>query len=346
MKTYTLNTVPCEKLCEITTRFGQDIAQDAGQTRAILNDFCGQNAQQYRREIFALVSAVEEHVPALLSAHAGEPMEIVVARMSKRLHDHRGLDVDLANWTVASWALALEIWDSTQISAYLQALQYSPPSVTVSMAALSPTGSTPTPPARSNLGKPALVSRSARFVRMAPGRKGPIIATSVALGCALASLGAVSVYNQSTHAINDGKPVHQTVPSPHQSTPLDNQMARDIINNAVEHLIVLQSKTELGALTRPEAALAQSSIRPRLRQADDLMQRAIRQNQQDQEAWELSARARYYLGDYNGAEARVNAAIRLFPSNSNLPTLRMRIQAMRKKQMRSISSHEKYIPNL
>lgn len=123
-------------------------------------------------------------------------------------------------------------------------------------------------------------------------------------------------------------------------------MARDIINNAVEHLIVLQSKTELGALTRPEAALAQSSIRPRLRQADDLMQRAIRQNQQDQEAWELSARARYYLGDYNGAEARVNAAIRLFPSNSNLPTLRMRIQAMRKKQMRSISSHEKYIPNL
>jgi tetratricopeptide (TPR) repeat protein len=68
---------------------------------------CG---DQFKREVFVLVSAVREQVPSeLVSSSSGVPKEVVLARLSKRLHGNLGIAEELARWGVESWALALGI---------------------------------------------------------------------------------------------------------------------------------------------------------------------------------------------------------------------------------------------
>ena len=101
-----MSDVACHKLAELVARYGRDLGDDPRRCEALLRDVCG---QQYKREIFVLVSAAREGVPAQLQqSSSGSPAEVVVLRLIQHLHDNLGLSEDLARWAVESWAFAMK----------------------------------------------------------------------------------------------------------------------------------------------------------------------------------------------------------------------------------------------
>ena len=101
-----VSDVACHKLAELVARYGRDLGDDPRRCEALLRDVCG---QQYKREIFVLVSAARERVPAQLQqSSAGNPAEVVLTRLIQHLRDNLGLSEDLARWAVESWAFAMK----------------------------------------------------------------------------------------------------------------------------------------------------------------------------------------------------------------------------------------------
>ncbi len=97
---------PRHKLRELVQQYGREIAQDAQRCRGLLMDFCGGSP----REIFVLVSAVEEKATAeLLSLPPGAPPAVILRRLTQRLVERRAISEDAAQWSIESWALALDI---------------------------------------------------------------------------------------------------------------------------------------------------------------------------------------------------------------------------------------------
>ncbi len=97
---------PRRVLKELIERYGVELAADPRRTEALLNDLCG----QYRREIFVLVNAQRQNVPAeLLAAPAWMPRSAVWERLSRRLQDKLALAEDAADWAVQTWADALNL---------------------------------------------------------------------------------------------------------------------------------------------------------------------------------------------------------------------------------------------
>ena len=101
-----MDDLPRRKLIELVGRFGRDVAGDARRCEALLRDMC----PQHRREISVLVSAAKDSVGVeLLGSSSGIPKEVLLSRLTKRLHDEQGIVEDFARWAVESWALALGI---------------------------------------------------------------------------------------------------------------------------------------------------------------------------------------------------------------------------------------------
>jgi hypothetical protein len=100
---------PRRVLKELIERYGAELATDPRRTEALLNDLCG----QYRREIFVLINAQRENVPAeLLAAPTWMPRSAVWERLSRRLQDKLALAEDASDWAVESWADALNLTGS------------------------------------------------------------------------------------------------------------------------------------------------------------------------------------------------------------------------------------------
>ncbi|NJM12895.1 MAG: hypothetical protein HC889_14405 [Synechococcaceae cyanobacterium SM1_2_3] len=101
-----MHNEPREKLRELIVEYGRSLCDDPRRCEALLKDYCG----QYKREIFALVTAQKNRIAEdLLKASAGMPQSVIVARLIKRLEDELGLAENVAQWAVESWALALGV---------------------------------------------------------------------------------------------------------------------------------------------------------------------------------------------------------------------------------------------
>ena len=99
--------VPRVKLSELVGRYGAGLSRDARQCKALLADVCG---NQYRAECAVLVAAVDEGVAGdLLGSSSGLPTEVLLGRLSERLHTNRGVADELARWSVETWAIALGV---------------------------------------------------------------------------------------------------------------------------------------------------------------------------------------------------------------------------------------------
>jgi hypothetical protein len=99
-----VNNLPRQKLCEIITQYGRSVYEDPQQCKGLLLDLCG----DYKREVNVLITVLEERVVAdLLSVSESVPQEVVLARLTRRVCENRGLAEDAARWGVESWALAL-----------------------------------------------------------------------------------------------------------------------------------------------------------------------------------------------------------------------------------------------
>jgi tetratricopeptide (TPR) repeat protein len=101
-----MNGTPREKLCQIVAEHGSAVWEDAPRLAGLLQESCG----DYRREVFALTSALEAGVPSeLASASESAPRKVLLIRLAKRVYDELGLTYESAQWAVESWALALGI---------------------------------------------------------------------------------------------------------------------------------------------------------------------------------------------------------------------------------------------
>src|SRR5262245_54027666 len=101
-----MHVTPRERLRYIVQRYGKDLIHDARRCEALLRDLCG----SYKKEIFALTSAVREGIPhELCSTARGVPLPSILRRHSKRLHDDVGISEELCEWSVEAWAYALGI---------------------------------------------------------------------------------------------------------------------------------------------------------------------------------------------------------------------------------------------
>ncbi len=99
-----MNDLPRRVLREIVEQYGHAVLDDPRRCRALLFDLCG----EHKREIFVLVSALEEHVPQDLQAAADMvPLVILLKQLAERLRDNLALAENAANWAVISWAKAL-----------------------------------------------------------------------------------------------------------------------------------------------------------------------------------------------------------------------------------------------
>jgi len=132
-----MNGVPRQKLCEIVARHGRSVIDDPRRCEGLLRDYCG----EYRREISALVGAVEEHAAAdMLTSPAGTPREVLLARLARRLCDHLALSEEAARWAVESWALALGVMSEAELEA-LEGVR-----ARLTETAITATTTTPDPP--------------------------------------------------------------------------------------------------------------------------------------------------------------------------------------------------------
>src|ERR1700677_1274079 len=99
--------VPREKLKELVERNGDSLLEDRDRCEGLLKDYCG----GHRREISALVGALEERVPLELRSSWQTAMtpEAMRARLVQRLEDNRGLAPEVAGWAVDAWSYALGV---------------------------------------------------------------------------------------------------------------------------------------------------------------------------------------------------------------------------------------------
>jgi hypothetical protein len=99
--------IPREKLKELIEKNGETLLQDPDRCEGLLKDHCG----SHRREISALVGALEERIPLELKSSWQSAMtpEAMRARLVQRLEDNRGLAPEVANWAVDAWSYALGV---------------------------------------------------------------------------------------------------------------------------------------------------------------------------------------------------------------------------------------------
>ncbi|MEJ7709402.1 MAG: hypothetical protein WKF84_05975 [Pyrinomonadaceae bacterium] len=107
-----MNELPRRILCELVARHGKSVIREPRRVEGLLRDYCG----THRREISALVTAMEERVASdLLALRPGQPREALLSRLARRLHDNVAMDEHAARWAVDSWALALGIVSSEEL---------------------------------------------------------------------------------------------------------------------------------------------------------------------------------------------------------------------------------------
>jgi hypothetical protein len=111
-----MNNAARDTLRQIVARHGRSLIEDPRRLEALLRDYCG----QYRREVSVLVMTVEDGIAADMLSSKGTPVEVLLARMTKRLCDHLALSEDAARWAVASWALALNVISEDELEALEQ----------------------------------------------------------------------------------------------------------------------------------------------------------------------------------------------------------------------------------
>lgn len=102
-----IGNVPREKLKELIEKHGDTLLQDPGRCEGLLKDHCG----AYRKEISALMGALDERIPLELKSSWQTAMtpEAMRARLVQRLEENRGLAPDVATWAVDAWSHALGV---------------------------------------------------------------------------------------------------------------------------------------------------------------------------------------------------------------------------------------------
>jgi hypothetical protein len=99
-----MNEETARILISLVARYGTSLAYDPLRCEALLRDTCAHS----NREIFVLVNAVRQQVPAdLLSPRHSLPFPLFRGFLVKRLQDELGFSDEAAQWAVNTWSVAL-----------------------------------------------------------------------------------------------------------------------------------------------------------------------------------------------------------------------------------------------
>lgn len=101
-----MNEQAARILMSLVSRYGSSIALDPLRCEGLLRDTC----PRCHREIFVLVNAVRQQVPAdLLSPRHSLPPALFRGFLVKRLQDELAFSDEAAHWAVDTWAAALNL---------------------------------------------------------------------------------------------------------------------------------------------------------------------------------------------------------------------------------------------
>jgi len=105
-----------EKFREIVAQYGRLICDDPRRCENLLRDHCA----SHRREVSVLVAALKEGVAAdLMSSQGLIPINVLLAKLTKRLRENTALEENYARWAVESCALALGLIAIGEVSSDL-----------------------------------------------------------------------------------------------------------------------------------------------------------------------------------------------------------------------------------
>jgi HEAT repeat protein len=91
-------------LRDLVIKYGNSLGTDPFRTEGLLRDTCG----AYPREIFVLVNAARQKIPAdLLVPRHSLPFDLLQDFLTRRLRDELSLSDEASRWAVESWAGAL-----------------------------------------------------------------------------------------------------------------------------------------------------------------------------------------------------------------------------------------------
>ncbi|GEM_PF-153793 len=108
-----MNDLPRQKLCEIIDQYSVSVLDDARRCEGLLRDLCG----AYPLEINILVGALKQRVPHDLTTSSKTlPLPVLFAQLKRRLVDTLGLTEEASEWSLYSWALALELITQAEIA--------------------------------------------------------------------------------------------------------------------------------------------------------------------------------------------------------------------------------------
>lgn len=177
-----MNLEAARKLQEIIGEYGPTLWDDARRFEALLKDLC----PQHEREVFLLACAVRQRVPAdLLASQNGQPLEVALARLTRRLSEDLFLAEDAARWAVESVAVAVGIASEAEIAHRRQAQTRA--ATTVSSAQTSPANQAPSLPAPAvSKGAPSSARRpTRRFTRWIAILLGLLVVSASAVALAI-----------------------------------------------------------------------------------------------------------------------------------------------------------------
>lgn len=109
-----MSEMPRQVLAELVKRFGAELINDHRRCKSLLHDALGDRSG---REMFILMDVVERGIAlelSLMPRHSAT--DALLGRLSHRLSMQRGISIDLADWGVESWAIALGAANQPQLS--------------------------------------------------------------------------------------------------------------------------------------------------------------------------------------------------------------------------------------
>jgi hypothetical protein len=97
---------PRRILCQLLILYGPELHADPRRTEALLRDHC----PQHGREVFVLVNAQKQRIPAeLLAAPAWLPQGALHSQLARRLEQNLAFTGEASAWAVAAWSDALRL---------------------------------------------------------------------------------------------------------------------------------------------------------------------------------------------------------------------------------------------
>jgi formylglycine-generating enzyme required for sulfatase activity len=103
-----------EKLVELIAADEQELLSNSHKLSGLLFDYY----PSFRKEIRAILTALDERIPEELNKSRNEPSKnILITRLTQKLLDQVPMSIEAAQWAVESWALALKIIAPTELQA-------------------------------------------------------------------------------------------------------------------------------------------------------------------------------------------------------------------------------------